>query len=75
MPIYEYNCKSCKKNFEELVFKAEEIPPCPYCASTETARILSPCKHTSGGADYAPRTSSSTSSCSGCSGGNCSSCG
>ena len=30
MPIYEYACKKCGHEFEELV-RAGEQPPCPKC--------------------------------------------
>jgi putative FmdB family regulatory protein len=42
MPIYEYECKKCKKAFEALVrISAEEKPECPQCGSRHTERLLS----------------------------------
>ena len=45
MPIYEYTCGKCNKQFDQLVrsmSKADEVkPPCPACGSTSTARALS----------------------------------
>jgi putative FmdB family regulatory protein len=32
MPLYEYACARCSKNFEELVFEAAATPACPTCA-------------------------------------------
>ena len=42
MPIFEYTCKSCGKNFEKLVLKAtDETFPCPECGSISTEKKLS----------------------------------
>ncbi|WP_207261750.1 zinc ribbon domain-containing protein [Desulfovibrio sp. Huiquan2017] len=43
MPIYEYICKQCGHEFEELVFKAEAPAPCPRCGSAETEKLMSAC--------------------------------
>lgn len=79
MPIYEYTCNECGKEFEELVFD-DETPPCPSCASTNTVKLMSSCCHKSGGATApgqdapAPSFSGSGGGCSGCSGGSCATC-
>jgi putative FmdB family regulatory protein len=40
MPLYEYVCRRCSKNFEELVSKDAAAPECPACArSDEVTRI------------------------------------
>jgi len=42
MPIYEYKCKECGEEFEELVSLSNKIsPPCPDCGSKETERKIS----------------------------------
>lgn len=41
MPIYEYTCPDCEKDFEELVFDPDEIPECPHCGGTNAQRIMS----------------------------------
>jgi putative FmdB family regulatory protein len=42
MPIYEYQCRSCDKPFEELVRSAkEEVVKCPACGSGKLDRRLS----------------------------------
>jgi putative FmdB family regulatory protein len=42
MPIYEYLCKTCKKEFELLrPMSATDLPPCPDCGGGEVARRLS----------------------------------
>lgn len=77
MPIYEYQCDKCCKEFEELVF-GDDCPPCPHCGSNETHKMMSCCVHhgssNGGGEDYSAPPSSG-GGCAGCSGGNCASCG
>jgi putative FmdB family regulatory protein len=43
VPIYEYTCKSCKNQFEQLVksMSAANDVKCPECGSKQTARSLS----------------------------------
>jgi len=40
MPLYEYACKTCDKQFEVLV-RASETPECPACHGTALERRLS----------------------------------
>ena len=40
MPIYEYECRSCRHQFEALV-RSGNIPSCPHCNSTELERLVS----------------------------------
>ncbi len=80
MPIFEFTCKTCNNNFEELVIKSDEVISCPSCSSKDVGKLISKCRHSSGstfGGDFSSQAmgKSSASSCSGCSGGNCSSCG
>jgi putative FmdB family regulatory protein len=40
MPMYEYACARCAKNFEEIVFQGAATPACPGCAQhDEVTRI------------------------------------
>ena len=42
MPIFEYQCQSCKKEFEKLVFSGEEEGiQCPDCRSREIRKKMS----------------------------------
>lgn len=42
MPIYEFKCAQCDKEFERLVFASDEnTPRCPVCGSGETTKMLS----------------------------------
>jgi putative FmdB family regulatory protein len=56
MPLFEYACRSCDREFETLV-RASETPECPACGGTDLERRLSVfAAHTNGngGADAMP---------------------
>ena len=40
MPIYEYKCRACGREFEELV-KLGETPDCPSCSGNDLERLVS----------------------------------
>ena len=40
MPIYEYSCHDCGRDFETLV-RSDTVPACPQCHSTQLAKRLS----------------------------------
>ena len=67
MPIYEYTCKKCGHEFEELI-RADEQPACPSCGQPEVERQLSvPAAHSAkSGASACPaRDSCGMSGCCG----------
>ncbi|NQS99034.1 MAG: zinc ribbon domain-containing protein [candidate division Zixibacteria bacterium] len=41
MPIYEYICSECGREFEELVFSSDELPECPICGSKSVEKKVS----------------------------------
>jgi len=41
MPIFEYQCASCGKEFEILVRSSSPAPACPDCRGTELRKKLS----------------------------------
>lgn len=43
MPMYEYQCTECAREFEELVRSMDEkkIPACPHCDSRKVRRKMS----------------------------------
>lgn len=43
MPIYEYQCRCCKKNFQSIVMSQEEEKElsCPKCKSHDLKRLIS----------------------------------
>ncbi len=75
MPIYEYRCKECGNEFEELILGKEENISCPKCKSSNISRLLSLCRSKVSGNEFSIGGTSSGGGCSSCSGGNCSSCG
>lgn len=51
MPIYEYACQNCGREFEELI-RGDEQPVCPGCGQSKVERQLSvPAAHTAGSSD------------------------
>lgn len=41
MPIYNYRCEECEKEYEAIVFSATAEPdPCPSCKSTNVHKAL-----------------------------------
>jgi putative FmdB family regulatory protein len=71
MPIYEYRCKKCKKEFECLVLGQDSSVCCPECKGNKVERLMSASSFKSSGKYVS---SASSSGCSSCSGGSCSSC-
>lgn len=41
MPLFEYECGSCKTRFEKLVFDRSEKVACRSCGSTNISQLLS----------------------------------
>ena len=59
MPLYEYACHKCHREFE-LLIRSDEPPECPGCGSRKLEKLLSvPAAHTAGSGslpvcDFAP---------------------
>jgi putative FmdB family regulatory protein len=53
VPLYEYACRQCARQFEELVF-GKASPVCPACQSADVERLLSVVAVGRGGGDPAP---------------------
>jgi len=49
MPIYEYKCKKCEKQFAKLVFNQDTKIECPECESDEVDKMMSTISSNSGG--------------------------
>lgn len=77
MPIYEYKCNSCNKEFEALVMGGT-LPECPTCDGRNLTRLMSACgfvsKATGSGGETTVK-SSAGSGCGPCTSTNCGSCG
>jgi putative FmdB family regulatory protein len=41
MPIYEYTCRTCAREFEQILFSNQEAVACPQCESKQVERKLS----------------------------------
>ena len=72
MPIYEYLCMKCKKDFEFLTLGKGDSVLCPECKSSNVKRQISACSYKSNGQYSAP--SGGSSGCAGCSSGSCATC-
>jgi putative FmdB family regulatory protein len=75
MPIYEYHCDKCNKDFECLVFGNEQ-PDCPSCNCKKVKKLMSASTfYSKGGHGETVKGAAGTSSCSGCAATSCTSCG
>ncbi len=63
MPIYEYACAACGKEFEKLVRQSSPAPDCPDCRSTDLRKKLSAFNAGSGAAAVASDLPGSCGSC------------
>ncbi|MDR2339204.1 MAG: zinc ribbon domain-containing protein [Deltaproteobacteria bacterium] len=72
MPIYEFICRACGNEYEELMLKPSDAPHCPKCGSGDAEKLLSSFRSRSGG-DGAG--SGGGSSCGGCTASSCAGCG
>lgn len=41
MPIYEFRCQQCEKQFETLVMRSNEVIQCPNCGSESLNKLIS----------------------------------
>jgi putative FmdB family regulatory protein len=41
MPIFEYACKTCSKEFEALVLPTTGAPKCPACNGVDLEKLIS----------------------------------
>jgi putative FmdB family regulatory protein len=62
MPIYEYACQGCGKEFEALV-RSNARPECPHCHSTELEKMLSVFATTGSSAQTVPSFQGPCGSC------------
>jgi len=62
MPIYEYACQKCGREFESLV-RSNTVPECPRCQSTQLEKRLSVFATVASTADAAPVMSGPCGSC------------
>jgi putative FmdB family regulatory protein len=62
MPIFEYACADCGREFEMLV-RSDTVPECPSCHSTQLTKQLSVFATAPAGADALPAMAGPCGSC------------
>ena len=72
MPIFEFHCHDCGKDFEKLVFGGDPVVECPECNKSNCERLMSACNAKVG--TKLTASSAGGSSCTGCSATSCSTC-
>lgn len=63
MPIFEYQCTSCGKEFELLVRNSSAAPECPACSGTDLRKKMSAPAAIMGAASSMPDLPASCQSC------------
>ena len=63
MPIFEYRCDACGKEFEKLVRQSDPAPACPSCRSSDLAKKLSTFAALGSAPAYAEAAPSACGSC------------
>ena len=63
MPIYEYACTACGKEFEKLLRQSSPAPECPDCHSVDLRKKLSSFAAPSGASARARELPSACGSC------------
>ncbi len=71
MPIFEYQCQNCEKDFEQIILNPKNKVKCPHCQSSKVNKKLSAFSFKSGGKVGA---ASSSLGCSSCARPHCSTC-
>lgn len=76
MPLFEFKCKVCHRNFEELIRNEADFQAlkCPHCSSKDVEKLLSPFGF-SCGSSIVTSVSSGSSACSTCTARSCDTCG
>ena len=74
MPIFEFHCQSCDKNFEKLVFGSDPQVECPHCGQAQVEKLMSACCAKVGYKFTAASNPKDGGSCTGCTATSCSTC-
>ena len=75
MPIYEFVCEECGKEFEELIMGGRREVQCPACSSARCRKKMSAFAFKSGSNFVGTGKKASVGGCSGCSSSSCATCG
>jgi putative FmdB family regulatory protein len=62
MPIYEYACRDCGREFEMLV-RSSTVPECPHCHSSKLEKQMSVFATAAAGHETAPVSAGACGSC------------
>ncbi len=74
MPIFEFHCEKCGKQFECLLIGGDK-PQCTACSSRKVRRLMSACGFVSkGGGGQTVKQAAGASSCGGCHASSCAGC-
>ncbi len=73
MPIFEFCCQDCCKEFEKLVFGNDEVE-CPYCHGKKVEKLMSACNAKVGFKMTSTSNPKAGAACGSCSSGSCSTC-
>jgi putative FmdB family regulatory protein len=75
MPIYEFHCQKCGRDFEELVRGQNPKVICPQCGGRKCRKLMSASRFVSRGRSGATEKTSAGGGCAGCAGGSaCATC-
>jgi putative FmdB family regulatory protein len=81
MPIYEFHCASCGREFEELILGSAKKPACPDCGGADCEKMLSSFRMGASSGSMGNLSldssgpSTSSSSCGSCAASSCAGCG
>jgi putative FmdB family regulatory protein len=65
MPLFEYECRGCGKQFEHLT-RGGEPPTCKFCQGTDLQKLLSVFAVSSGGTGSDPAPFPASGACGSC---------
>ena len=76
MPLYEYDCVGCGRNFDlRRPFSQADAPaPCPQCQGEDTKRAISMFACSTKGGDGSTRSVGGSGGCAGCLASSCAEC-
>jgi putative FmdB family regulatory protein len=73
MPIFEYCCQDCCKEFEKLVFGNDPEVECPVCHGKNVTKLMSACA-AKVGYKFTAASNPKGAACTGCAATSCSTC-
>jgi len=74
MPIFEFRCQACGREFEKLIFGGDPEVECPACGQKGAEKLMSACA-AKVGYKFTAASNPKGPSCTGCAATSCSTCG